>query len=282
MFGYVRFNKGEMKINEYETYRAVYCSLCKYMGKKYGLVSRMTLSYDFTFLAVLNIAMSDECPAYKSGRCTFNPLKKCNYCRSASGLDMPAAAAVITVYNKVLDNIADKRGIKKLPYYLIKPVFGRMRKKAAGLYPKVDEALSECMREQSAAESAGERSVDRAADPTARALAFLLSLCSADEKQKRVLERLGYCIGRYVYLLDAACDYDEDKKNGGYNVFLYDCKDKKEAANKVKPRLYVCINEAAKAFELLDLKRYKPILGNIIYSGLEETFKKELFDEQSV
>jgi len=38
----------------------------------------------------------------------------------------------------------------------------------------------------------------------------------------------------------------------------------------------VCANEAGKAFELLDVKKYKPIIGNIIYLGLEDTFKKEL------
>ena len=282
MFGYVRFNKGEMKINEYETYRAVYCSLCKYMGKKYGLLSRMTLSYDFTFLAVLNIALADGCPAYKSGRCTFNPLKKCNYCKDLSGLDMPAAAAVITVYNKILDNIADNRGIKKLPYYLIKPFFGSMRKKAARLYPGIDKALSDCMSRQAAAESSGETSLDKAADPTATALSYITSLCSDDENGKRVLERLGYCVGRYVYLLDAACDYEEDKKSGGYNVLGLTCADGKSARERVIPQLFTCISEAAKAFELLKLKRYKTILGNIIYLGLEDTFKKELYDEQSV
>ena len=41
-------------------------------------------------------------------------------------------------------------------------------------------------------------------------------------------------------------------------------------------QLYVCANEAGKAFELLDVKKYKPIIGNIIYVGLEDTFKKEL------
>ena len=49
-----------------------------------------------------------------------------------------------------------------------------------------------------------------------------------------------------------------------------------EVKEKIKPQLYFCINEGAKAFELLDIKKYKSILGNIIYLGLEDTFKKEL------
>lgn len=268
-----------MKVKEYETYRAVYCSLCKYMGKKYGVISRLTLSYDFTFLALANIALSKKCPEYKSGRCTFNPLKKCNYCKNNADFDMPAAAAVITVYNKTLDNIEDKRGIKKLPYILLKPVFSSMRKKAARLYPDIDKALRECIKNQAALEAEGERSLDRAADPTARALGYLMSLCSDEKNKKRALERMGYCLGRYIYLLDAACDFEEDKADGSYNVFSYTCADKDEVKKKVTPELYNCQNEAAKAFELIDFNRYKTILGNVIYLGLEETFMKELKDE---
>ena len=55
MFGYVKACTPELKIKEFETYKAVYCSLCKKLGKSYGILSRFTLSYDFTFLAILNM-----------------------------------------------------------------------------------------------------------------------------------------------------------------------------------------------------------------------------------
>jgi hypothetical protein len=51
---------------------------------------------------------------------------------------------------------------------------------------------------------------------------------------------------------------------------------KKHIDERIKPQLYFCINEAARAFELLDIKKYKPILGNIIYLGLEETFNQSI------
>ena len=98
-------------------------------------------------------------------------------------------------------------------------------------------------------------------------------MLSDNANQQRALQRLGYCIGRYIYLLDAACDFKQDTKTGSYNVLQYAGGDIKEY---VSSQLYICINEAAKAFELLDIKRNKPILGNIIYFGLESTFKKEL------
>ena len=81
MFGYVRANKPELKVKELEMYKAVYCTLCKVMGKRYGRFSRFTLSYDFTFLALLNMSLSEKCSGIKKGHCVFNPLKKCNYCK---------------------------------------------------------------------------------------------------------------------------------------------------------------------------------------------------------
>ena len=278
MFGYVRAAKGDMKVKEFESYKAVYCSLCKELGKSYGVLSRFTLSYDFTFLAILNMALKDGCCSVKRKRCAFNPLKKCNFCEKTDDLKMPAAAAMIMIYYKIKDNIADEKGFKKIGYYTIYPIFKRARKKAAKNYPLIEEAVAEYIKEQTALEKEGCTSLDKAADPTANALSKIFSFCSDDQMQKRVLERLGYCMGRYIYLMDAACDLEEDIKKNSYNALKNDFKgDKAEyLKQRVVPQLYFCANEAAKAFELLEIKKFKTILGNIIYLGLEETFKKEL------
>ena len=53
MFGYIRPQKGELLVREFEQYRGVYCGLCKQLGKSYGFAARMTLSYDCTFLGLL-------------------------------------------------------------------------------------------------------------------------------------------------------------------------------------------------------------------------------------
>lgn len=278
MFGYVRIAKPELKIKEYELYKAVYCSLCRRLGRSYGILSRLTLSYDFTFLALLNMALDDSCVSFERKRCAFNPLKKCNYCKEGSGLDMPSAAAMIMLYYKILDNISDEGSVKKIGCFILKPVFSGAHKKAAKAYPELESIVSRFIAEQNALERDNCSLLDKAADPTAKAMADILKLCSENEMQKRVLDRLGYCIGRYIYLLDAACDLEDDIKKGRYNVLKSEGSGdiKQYAAERIKPQLYICINEAAKAFELLDIKKYKTILGNIIYLGLEETFKKEL------
>lgn len=280
VFGYVKACKPELKIKEFETYKAVYCSLCKKLGKNYGILSRFTLSYDFTFLALLNMSLKEGCDSFHQKRCAFNPLKKCNYCKNDEAIDMPAAAAMIMLYYKILDNIADERGFKKIGYWFLKPIFASAHKKAAKKYPQIEKAVSEYIDAQNKLEAANCISIDEAADPTAKVMEKILSLCSEDEMQKRVLNRLGYCLGRYIYLLDAAVDLSEDIKSGSYNVLKN--VDEGEVKERIKAQLYFCSNEAARAFELLDIKKYKTILGNIIYLGLEETFLKELENERSV
>ncbi len=278
MFGYVRAAKEDMKVKEFESYKAVYCSLCKELGKSYGILSRFTLSYDFTFLAILNMALKDGCCVVERKRCAFNPLKKCNFCKETQDLKMPSAAAMIMIYYKLKDNIADEKGIKKLGYYLLLPTLSRAHKKATRNYPTIEAIVSEYINEQAIIEKENSVSLDEAADPTAKALSLILSLCSETPSQKRVLERLGYCIGRYIYIIDAACDLQKDIKTNSYNPLKAEMSENTHEflKERVVPQLYFCANEAAMAFELLDVKKFKTILGNIIYLGLEETFKKEL------
>ncbi|MBO4694081.1 MAG: hypothetical protein J5659_06815 [Clostridia bacterium] len=273
MFGYIRADKAELKMREYEVYRGVYCSLCRRLGKSYGLLSRLTLSYDFTFLALLDISLREGCTAFKSGRCVFNPAKKCNYLKNTEQLDFSAAAATVMLYYKILDDIKDEKGFKKLFAILVKPIFSRAHKKAALRFAEIEKYVSGYIESQNAVEDENCKSVDGAAEPTAAVMANTFSLLTDNEGQKRALYRLGYCLGRYIYLLDAACDYQKDLKSGSYNVLRNIDGDIKDYVSK---QLYLCINEAAKAFELLDIKKHKSVLGNVIYQGLEQTFKKEL------
>lgn len=270
MFGYVRALKGELKVKDYELYKAVYCSLCRKLGKDYGVFARFTLSYDVTFLGLLAMSMEEGCTKIERKSCPFNPLKRCNYCKEDTVLDMPAASAMIMLYYKFSDNVADEKGFKRIKYRFLRGVFSSAYKKAKEKYPEVDEILRDCTLRQGELEKNNNKDLDTACDPTSTMLQRIFSLCSEDAKQKRVLERMGYLMGRYIYILDAACDLEEDIKKGSYNVLFF---------NKncdVKTQLYFCVNEAARAFELLDIKKHKDILGNIIYLGLEDTFLKEL------
>ena len=271
MFGYIKAYKPELRLKEWEMYKAVYCTLCKHLGKNYGIISRFTLSYDFTFLCLLNMSLTDSETDIARKRCTFNPLKKCGFCKNSDTFfEFPSAAAMIMVYYKLLDNIADEKGIKKLAYKMIKPLFNASHKKAAQKFPEVEKIIKDYVSEQAKLEKQNCDNLDMAANPTASALSKLFMMCSGDEFNKRALERLGYCIGRYIYITDAYFDYKDDIKHGRYNPL----KSGEVYTERAKVQISACVNEAIKAFELIDIKRYKNILGNIIYLGLEDTVKE--------
>lgn len=288
MFGYVRAFAPELKVRENETYKAVYCTLCRELGRSFGLLSRLTLSYDFTFLALLRLATEDSCTGFVSKHCTFNPLKKCNFCKNTGNILEPVAAAeVIMAYYKLLDNIADGGFFGKIGCTLIRPFFASWRRRAARKYPKIEKAVSEYIKQQQAVESNGCDSIDRAAEPTARALSYIFSVCSDNDREVRVLERMGYLAGKWVYLIDALADMDEDLKSGGYNVLLRTGQGEDEVKERVVCDLNVCIGELGKTYDLLGVRRYDGILRNIIYLGLphsiEQTVnKKEKKHERSV
>lgn len=280
MFGYIKAEKQELKIREYETYKAVYCTLCKVMGKRYTPLLRFTLSYDFAFLAMLNAAMGESKVDYEKKVCTCNPLKKCVYCKDKEPFYMPSAAAVIMLYYKLCDNIADEGFFKKIGYFILKLVYSHSHKKAAKQYPQIEKNVKEYILAQKNIEDQKSGDIDKAADPTATCLGKIFELCSSFDMQKRVLNRLGYCMGRYIYMLDAAVDFDNDKKSGSYNPIIYNSElsayDNQKLKEDLQEKIMLNAIEAQRAYELLDIKRYKTILDNILYLGLESVQKKEI------
>ncbi len=273
MFGYIRASKPEMRVKEYEMYKAVYCSLCKRLGKDYGFITRFALNYDFTFMALLELSLNEGFDGTCRKSCVFNPFKKCNYCKDDSAFALSSAALVILAYQKLTDDICDEKGIKRLIAKILKMLFSGAYKKAAKNYPQIEKIAKQYMQEQRKAEDTENCSLDMAAQPSSKMLSSLLPMCAEDEKNKKVLMYLGQLLGRYIYLLDCLADRKEDLKNNSFNPLS--TISESEAKEKIRTQLYIVINEAEKAFELLSVKKFKDILGNIIYVGLEDTMNAE-------
>lgn len=282
MFGYVKAFKPELKISEYDTYKAVYCSICRSLGKEYGVFAKFILSYDFVFLAMLKLSLEKECCGYKKMRCPFNPAKKCmRLDKPSESLSFSSACLVIMFYYKLLDDIQDN-GLKgKLRSGVIYPLFSHYHKKAIKKYPDIEEKVSCLMKKQGEIEQSESKSVDLAAEPTAEMLKYIFAYGENGPKEKRILERLGYLSGKWVYLIDAYDDLDEDIKNKSYNPFLRKYSVKEEAKEAAVSLINNCNVEMAKSFELLDTKRYKTILSNIIYLGLPNELRR-IKDDKSV
>lgn len=195
---------------------------------------------------------------------------------------MPTAAAQIMLYSKLEDNIADEGFLKGLIYRMLRAFSKKGYKRAVTQFPEIKEIFLEYLSSQAAIEKQNIQDIDRAADPTAKMLSKLFALCHL-KGETRALTRLGYCMGRWIYLIDAAADLEQDIKKGRYNPLTAEAKDKEDInaflKERLEPSLNMCIAEAKGAFELLDIMRFKNILGNIIYLGLEES-QKEIFNKE--
>ena len=253
-------------MREYDAYKSVYCGLCKRMGKDYSFLSRFILSYDCTFYAIFLMSLRSSCKGFENGRCRFNPLKKCMFCQCGDdALSKAAALSVILAFYKLEDNISDSGFLKRLGCKLVHPFFARWRKKAAERYREIDEFARNMMDAQSEAEKNPECGIDAAADPSAAMLANVLCLEAVDEISERLYRQIGYGLGRFIYLIDAVDDYDDDVKSGGFNPIKNLGQDKFEVMNNNLSQALAMVFDA---YNLLDTVDFKGITDNIILKGL--------------
>ncbi len=286
MTGYVRLYKPELKMREYEQYRGVYCSLCKQLGKRYGALLRMALSYDMTFYALLFMALDEPCIGFHQSRCSYNPLKKCLQCEQAAALERAADITALLFYYRCLDHLEDEGFWKRLGVRCILPFAKRYHRKAKARIAAIDQRFLEMMEAQQRLEAAKTASIDAAAEPFAVLLQALCADLATDDKQALVLSRFGYCLGRYVYLADAAADIIEDGKKGRYNPFIHNRRlnlgDKQAVAACQQYALDVlrhCQAECIAAYNLLHTYRFDGILNNTLQEGITNVLT-HLFDKR--
>ncbi|MDR2909250.1 MAG: DUF5685 family protein [Oscillospiraceae bacterium] len=276
MFGYIRPFKPDLRIREFETWKAVYCGLCGQLGRSFGPAARLTLSYDFAFLAMLRYSVAESDPVFGPGRCFVNPLRRLPLCRGDQILEFGADMASIMLYYKVLDNMLDGGPLSRAGWGTLKPLAAGARKKAAAREPYCDLAVGEAMAGQASLEESGCKSVDQAAEPTAKAMEAIFGELSRDENKRRVLKRTGYLLGRYVYLCDALDDLQSDLKKGSYNPFAQEAGLTRDSGGgeleavyeRGRDAIYLTAGEAGRAWALLEPARFGSILDNVFYSGL--------------
>ena len=274
MLGYVRAFKPELKLRDYEIYRGVYCSLCRTLGRRYSPLAQLFLNYDFALAALLRLAAADGGCSFSHARCPYRPAKKCLKCEESAVFNACADALIITVFYKVVDDLHDPGFFSRLFAALLFPLVWLMHRKAAKAAPEAERAVADAMQKQRETEQAGQAGIDAAADPSAQALGTLVALDAPPAKQS-ALQTLGYMIGRYIYILDAADDLARDQKTGGFNPFAQTQIDTPEArkafAGRVRGMLNLTQGAALDALDTLQVSRFGDILENIISDGLDQS-----------
>lgn len=267
MFGFVVADAGALSEKEKERYRAVYCGLCLALRDRYGQLSRACLTYDLTFFVLLCNSLHEPAETQGASHCMMHPTPAAPrpWARSA-WTDYAADLSVALAYHKVLDDVADDGDLKaRAAERLLAGAYEQARTRIPEQCAEIERTMAVIR----AIEQGG-----AADDPDAAAHEFgrmLGRLFARDQGfWTAAMEELGCGLGRFIYLMDAAVDFDDDAASGSYNPFVALGSD----AEAVRATLALAAADAAAPYERLPLVQDAHLMDSILYSGVWAQFNK--------
>lgn len=266
MFGYVMINKPELKIKDYAEYRGYYCGLCKTLKQRYGRRGQMTLSYDMTFLTILLTGVYEPECIYSNERCILHPTSKHPMVYNRYS-EYAADMNILLSYYNFKDDWADDKSCKSLmAIKLLKASAARARVR----YPRQARAIITYVKALKKVEDENVSDLDRAAGLTGTMLGEIFAY--ANDEWASTLRQMGFYLGKYIYLMDAYEDLEEDIKKGSYNPWITLASTPTFEGDS-RQILTMMVAECARAFERLPVIKNVDILRNILYSGIWEKYQ---------
>lgn len=304
MLGYVKIDKGELKVREYEVYCGYYCGICKSIGRRYGQLPRMALSYDAAFLAILLASLDDAPDAPLQEHCVVHPIRKKTMIYNRA-VDYAGDVMLLLAWYKLLDDAKDENRLyAKATMVMLRGIYRKLEIR----YPALCKGIEENLEALSALEHAKCDSIDQAADAFSRIMETIfregvLALYAPEDGSAQPEQpgepdrpeqpapdkadadtlaetagRIGWHLGKWIYLMDAIDDIEENLESGSYNPLLYrfsydaSRETPSEFRERIEPDLrfnlfhYLAI--ASNSLQELPLQKNRGILENIIYLGL--------------
>ncbi len=261
MFGYIIVNKTEMKFKEFDVYHAYYCGLCRKLKEKYGAAGQIALSYDMTFLLMLLSGLYEPETVSSHCKCIAHPFEK-HPTKSNLFTEYMADMNVLFAYYKCRDDWEDEKKFYKLIYG--KALEGKTRK-AREQYADKYRRIDLLMHDMTEAEKSGKADIDTLAGLFGQIMVQIV-VCKEDEWTQN-LSRFAFYLGKFIYLMDAYEDVEEDIRKGTYNPLkkLYNSPDFEEECRTI---LTMMMSECCKEFEQLPILENVEILRNVLYSGV--------------
>ncbi|WP_026506826.1 DUF5685 family protein [Butyrivibrio sp. MC2013] len=279
MFGYITVNKPELRFKDYDLYRAYYCGFCRMLKADYGLSGQATLTYDLTFLIMLLSGLYE--PIEETGRthCVVHPIIKQDT-RTNEFSRYAADMNVLLAYYKCMDDWKDEKKAGKLLY---SELLRSAVKKAKSRHPDkaaiIREGLTRINELEEASRISGDHLSysDEETDKVSGLFGEIFGeiFCYKDDEWAPTLRRLGFYLGKFIYILDAWDDVEKDIKKGCYNPL--------EPLWRSSPSYFddhcstlltMMISEACKAFELLPVIKNAELIRNILYSGVWTSYNQ--------
>lgn len=261
MFGYIAINKPEIKFKDFDIYKSFYCGLCRELRERYGISGQISLTYDMTFVILLLSGLYEPKTLKGTSRCALHPVRP-QTVRKNRATEYAADMNLILTYYKCMDDWADE---KKLIRFLYAKLLEGKNEGLKAAYKKKITRIVSCLTELSRLEKTGEKDLDKMAGLSGKIMEEVLA-CREDEWEAS-LRRMGFFLGKFIYLLDAYDDVEKDVENGSYNPFSENYKTE-GFEEQVRRILIMMLAEACREFEKLPIIKYGDILRNILYSGV--------------
>ena len=261
MFGYIIINKAELKFKEFDIYHAYYCGICRELKRKYGLSGQVSLSYDMTFLAILLTGLYEPETVKSNCKCMVHPFERhptLNNIFTEYAADMNV---LFTCY-KCSDDWEDEHKLWKFVYgKLLEGRSGKLRQE----YCEKVRKIRLLMQEFSEAEESGGADIDNLSGLFGQVMAEIVAV--REDEWAETLRRMGFFLGKFIYLLDAYEDVEDDIKKGIFNPLKkkYECPNFEEECKTI---LMMMMSECCREFETLPILENAEILRNILYSGV--------------
>lgn len=276
MFGYVTANKPELKIREFARYKGFYCGLCRRLHKSHGRLGQMTLTYDMTFLVLLLTSLYEPETKEDKRRCIIHPAKK-QLMLYNEITDYAADMNILLTHDHFEDDWNDER--KPIAWLGMK-AFSRKKKKIVKKYQRQASKIEESLKTLATLENQKCADYDTVARPFGELMSELFVW--KEDAFQNILRPMGFYLGKFIYLMDAWMDREEDAKNNSYNPFLLQAK-KEDDEERIREVLDGTLRMAIAEFEKLPCEQDLAILRNILYEGVwTASERKKNNDERSL
>jgi hypothetical protein len=265
MFGYVNICKPELKIKDFYKYKAYYCGLCRKLKERYGQLGQMTLTYDMTFLIILLTSLYESNTVREQHRCVVHPAKKHDMLSNAI-TEYVADMNIALTYHHLLDDWQDEKNVAG---YAGSKLLKKDYKKIYKQYPRQCQQIEECLNKLKECENNNEQNIDIVSRCFGELMAELFIY--QQDIWEESLRKIGFFLGKYIYIMDAYDDIEKDLKHASYNplISLHDKEGyETECRNMMTMMMAECTGEFEKLPCLLDID----ILRNILYMGVWTKF----------
>ena len=261
MFGYIIVNKPEMKFKDFDLYQSYYCGLCRTLKEQSGRRGQLTLSYDMTFLVLLLTSLYEPKTQVSCRKCAVHPLEK-HPARVNQFTGYGADMNLLLTYYKCLDDWEDERRVTR------KVMASSLKKKCRKIaenYPEKASLFRDCLEQLRRCEKENSRNLDEVSGHFGRMMGEIFAW--RKDEWEGDLRRMGFFLGKFIYLMDAYEDIEEDLKKGRYNPLVkrYQRKDFEQECGQI---LKMMMAETSRTFEMLPIIKDAPILRNILYAGV--------------